>query len=82
MSYQFSLSFYIVYLRLLMLIFLWKELSLQNNLHLLKLEQRSLIKIWPAKIQLELRLAAQVCFLPSPHPAIFSVSNSNIFSSI
>lgn len=57
-------------LQLLMLTFVYKELSLQNNLHLPKLEQRVLTKIRPVKIELELRLAAQVCFLLS-HPVVF-----------
>lgn len=71
MSYQFNLSFTMVYLQLLMLTSLCKELSLQNNSHLPKLEQRVLTKIRSIKIQLELRLAAQVCFLLSPHPVVF-----------
>lgn len=66
-----SISFKMVYLHLHILTFVCKELSLQNNLHLPKLEQRVLTKMRPVKIQLELRLAAQVCFLPSPHPAVF-----------
>lgn len=51
-----------------MLIFVYKELPLQNNLYLPILEQKVMTKICPVKIQLE--LAAQVCFLPS-HPVVF-----------
>lgn len=59
-----------VYVQLHMLISVYKEICLQNNLHLPKLEQKVLTKICPVKIQLEFGLAAQVCFLPS-HPVVF-----------